>query len=231
MKSILTTLILSSLVVLTGCTITPTANTNTTVDNPTNDTVVVTEETEPTETNDNNNANEADNTNETVNKNITADSEVESDTSAGSGQVSEETTGQAGEALAQKDWLTYTNEEYGFSFKYPEGWEIINEEGPFDSIVIDDKKIQSFDFLIDEHRILAVYPEGEFDHDRFINSESTSVQVNGFSTVLSTVGLSQQHIFEDYPVITPGKFRIEAYPRTWSEQVIVNDVITTIDFL
>ncbi|OGH58653.1 MAG: hypothetical protein A2725_03060 [Candidatus Magasanikbacteria bacterium RIFCSPHIGHO2_01_FULL_33_34] len=32
------------------------------------------------------------------------------------------------EEIDTSDWLTYTNEEYGFSFRYPKGWFIIEDE-------------------------------------------------------------------------------------------------------
>ncbi|MBI2415468.1 MAG: hypothetical protein HYV33_02260 [Candidatus Kerfeldbacteria bacterium] len=85
---------------LTGCTATQVpANSNKTGD--TNDnTNVVTE----INTNTNKSVEVVDNTNEVA---VDLETKEEIDTS---------------------DWLTYTNEEYGFSFRYPGEWEIIDKE-------------------------------------------------------------------------------------------------------
>ncbi len=114
MKYILQILTISSLIVLAGCASDPasvnTNSGNTEVQKQNENTEVVV-------------ANTNDNTN--VNTNVvgtalelsenTADTEVDL----------------SSEALAQEDtsdWLTYTNEEYGFSFKYPEEWGNAEEE-------------------------------------------------------------------------------------------------------
>ena len=97
-KTIFISTLTISLLVLAGCT-TQTA-TNTNVVNNTNTTV------NTNTANDNTNivvTNSNENTNEVVNENTNSDQGSEVDTS---------------------DWLTYTNDEYGFSFKYPKDWQI-----------------------------------------------------------------------------------------------------------
>ena len=102
-KTILISTLATSLLVLAGCTTQSTTNTN--VVNNTNTTV------NTNTSNDNTNAvvtNSNENANEVVNENTNADQGSEVDTS---------------------DWLTYTSEEYGFSFKYPSDWSIQSDEG------------------------------------------------------------------------------------------------------
>jgi hypothetical protein len=61
------------------------------------------------------NTNEVSNTNtNTVNTNATV--------------ANENTNTEQGSEVDTSDWLTYTNEEYGFSFKYPEEWGNVEEE-------------------------------------------------------------------------------------------------------
>ena len=98
-KTILISTLASSLLVLAGCTTQTTTNTN--VVSNTNTTV------NANTSNDNTNvvvANSNENTNEVVNENTNS--------------------GQGGE-VDTSDWLTYTNDEYGFSFKYPKEWDIL----------------------------------------------------------------------------------------------------------
>ncbi|MBI2415965.1 MAG: hypothetical protein HYV33_04900 [Candidatus Kerfeldbacteria bacterium] len=83
---VISTLLVTSITVLAGCTTFQTANTNTATT-----TVVV-------------------NTNETANTE--------------QGSAVDTSDGVLRSPEGEADWLTYTNEEYGFSFKYPEEWEI-----------------------------------------------------------------------------------------------------------
>ena len=98
-KYIVISTIIASVVLLAGCSIQTATSSDTAIEvsTNTNETVV------------------NDNTNTTSSSGGNAEQVSEVDLSSG--------------ALAQEDtsdWLTYTNEEYGFSFRYPEDW-IIND--------------------------------------------------------------------------------------------------------
>lgn len=104
MKKIITSLTLSSLVVLAGCTTTQTATTN-------NTNVGIAEE---------------------VNTNKVAEvKETTENTNEATDVVENTITSETAEEVDTSDWLTFENEEYGFSFKYPGDWEVleVQEEG------------------------------------------------------------------------------------------------------
>lgn len=114
MKHITTLLPITSILsiaLLAGCTTTQTANTNEVAEVAQN-------------TNSESNTNQVENTNEAV--------EVAENTNSDETNTAEVDT---------SDWLTYTNEEYGFSFKYPEEWEINGPVGQ--SIGVQAEKISS----------------------------------------------------------------------------------------
>lgn len=67
------------------------------------------------------NANDAEKTNENRNTNV----EENTNTVGTALEVSKNTTDTE---IDTSDWLTYTNEEYGFSFMYPEEWGNVEEE-------------------------------------------------------------------------------------------------------
>jgi len=52
--------------------------------------------------------------------------EPETNTNVNTGQNQNANTNQQAEEIDTSNWETYKNEEYGFEFKYPEGWDIID---------------------------------------------------------------------------------------------------------
>lgn len=69
------------------------------------------------------NTNEVSNTN-TANTNVVVDTNENTNTIV----VNENTNTDQVSEVDTSDWLTYTNEEYGFSFMYPEEWGNVEEE-------------------------------------------------------------------------------------------------------
>jgi hypothetical protein len=60
--------------------------------------------------------------------------------------VLKERSGERLQAFEIKDWQTYTNKEYGFSFKYPINWEVLDNnaaDGGYFDLSLRDKKYKS----------------------------------------------------------------------------------------
>ena len=170
-KAILISTLTASLVLLAGCTLQPTTNT---ANQNTNTAVVA--NTNETVVNNNTNSNENTNT----------EQESEVDTSD--------------PALSEVEgWLTYTNEEYGFSVEYPSDWiyfNKINDEGS------------------------AIYDDAVMDFVRFTD-EKNKQSANSFVDISLTVSESIGDVYDLRYIEHEGRYYI-FNPGTWATKESLN---------
>ena len=85
--------------------------------------------------------------------------------------------GDASGEVDTSDWLTYTNDEYGFSFKYPEGWELtVLVEGGLGSDVGD------IDLVGNNCTVAIAIPHEKDDQERVVGMFNNSLKSGFFGT-------------------------------------------------
>ncbi len=91
--------------------------------------------------------------------------------------VNDNTNAEQGSEDDTSNWLTYTNDEYGFSFKYPEGWELtVLVEGGLGSDVGD------IDLVGNNCTVAIAIPHEKDDQERVVGMFNNSLKSGFFGT-------------------------------------------------
>lgn len=176
-------------------------------------------QTEPVTTN--NNSSSAANTHIT-NINLTNTAVAQNNTNNNINQESDNT-------VDISDWQTYTNEEYGFSFKYPRDWKVNIEETQSKSWILPDGNIYVIQLLLHDKIKLVILPEGQFDHDLEQDMKEIGLTVDNKSVTLAYSDSYQVYAFNGYPQ-KDSEFRTESHANDLKDQTVIEAIVMSIDF-
>jgi hypothetical protein len=143
--------------------------------------------------------------------------------------VNENTNSDQGSEVDTSDWLTYINEEYGFSFKYPEEWTVSDQTTQSKSWIIDGANLHIIQIKFDDILLLSILPEGQFDHDINPDMKVKSIKIGGKSGHLKFTDSYKIYSVDNYPK-SDSEFRVESHTENEYQKSTVEKVIQSIQF-
>ncbi|MFA6474793.1 MAG: hypothetical protein WCV88_01165 [Patescibacteria group bacterium] len=126
------------------------------------------------------------------------------------------------------DWLTYTNDEYGFSFKYPVGINVTVQETDLVSKILPGKKVSVVQVAKEGEILLTIFPERNIDHG-VPGLEQKMVIIGGKSGTELFSDISSEYWVNNYPLVD-AHFTILSNNTKQEDKKQVELIISTITF-
>lgn len=169
------------------------------------------------------------NTNPTIqNSNaVKSNSNVSTNTNSVSNTNSEVNTNIS--SVDTSDWLTYTNQEYGFSLRYPGDWVVNIEETKLGSRIFEDNSIYVIQFLENDELKLAVLPEGQVDHGFGSDIQVDNIVIDNKPVTVLSSDAYQVYKFDNFPQ-KDSEFRTESRVTNALENLVIQEIVMSIDF-
>lgn len=129
------------------------------------------------------------------------------------------------------DWTTYTNSRYGYQLQYPPSLSVTEEDGPTNSQLVPNQKIQQVT-LSDKSYTLTIYYEGDFNHgfepwELDKREDFTLGDKPATKTILTS--LESDNLWIIYTIENFHSFRIEASTNKSNVEVI-DQILSTFKF-
>lgn len=123
-------------------------------------------------------------------------------------------------------WESYESTNYKFSLKHAANWTKSLQGSSIPSVVIEDGNASMVAFTSPSNSRLAIYPEGEFDHDFDLPESTMKITIDGKSATRSNYKNGLVAIFFD----DLNDFRIEYSQAHSDDKDIFEAILQSLDF-